>query len=162
MKVIKHGKKEFTATCPRCGCVFSYTIEELCGRWPLKYMLCPDCEEEVYHKEQETEAIPDVNISTGGDYAITCDNCPQCGTPMFCDHSVVYTTNPPQYKQICPKCGFSRYKFGGTYNDYSGTAVPYTHKYDSVTISKADGSNLVGSSELLNNSTTTSVGVWNE
>jgi len=164
MRVIKHGKKEFTVTCPRCGCVFAYTLEELCERWPLKFIRCPDCEEGVYHKEQEAEAISDSNISPGGNDTTTSDNCPVCGSIMFCDHSVVYTSNPPKYKWICPKCGFSRYTYCGAYNSYTGTADPFTHKYDSVTITGSD----VNSSSTINKSLNaistckTSTGVWSE
>ena len=55
MKIIKPGKKSFVATCSRCGCQFEYTIEELRSRWPHNYMPCPECENEVYHKNQDVE-----------------------------------------------------------------------------------------------------------
>ncbi len=140
MEIIKHGKKEFTATCPRCGCVFSYTIKELCERWPMKFMKCPECEEEVYHKEF-SEKVPDLNISTGGDYTFTSDNCPICGSPMFCDRSVVYTSNPPQYKQICPKCGYSR--FTGITNVLTGSSLTGTPA--TIEVSSTSGSSVTAS-----------------
>ena len=129
MKIIKPGHKEFVATCLRCGCVFSYTIDELKKRWPMKFMKCPECEEEVYHKEF-SEKVPDLDIRTGGDYTTTSDNCPVCGSPMLQDHSVVYTSNPPQYKMICPKCGFTKYSNIFKPTGYTGTASPFTHKYE--------------------------------
>ena len=52
MKILESGKKEFVVVCPTCGCKFSYTIEEFRSRWPLQYMLCPDCENSVYHPDQ--------------------------------------------------------------------------------------------------------------
>jgi len=79
MKIIKPGRKSFIATCPRCGCQFEYTIEELRSRWPLNYMPCPECENEVYHKNQDEQPCsptivmgPEIGMrSTGsstGDY----------------------------------------------------------------------------------------------
>lgn len=66
MEVIKHGKKRFITTCSRCGCVFAYGLDELIGRWPLKTVHCPDCDEEVYHKRQNenTEKPEDVSALT--------------------------------------------------------------------------------------------------
>ena len=52
-KVIKHGKKEFVGICDRCGCKFSYTINELKAQYPLKYIRCPDCGDEYYHPNQD-------------------------------------------------------------------------------------------------------------
>lgn len=53
MKVIKHGKKNFVAVCARCGCKFSYTINELKAQYPLKYIRCPECGDEYYHPSQD-------------------------------------------------------------------------------------------------------------
>lgn len=38
--------------------------------------------------------------------------CPICGAFIFCDESVIYTSNPPQHKYYCPACGeFSKITF---------------------------------------------------
>lgn len=37
--------------------------------------------------------------------------CPNCGTPMQTDYSVVLTSNPPQYTRKCPKCGYIDYVY---------------------------------------------------
>lgn len=63
MEVIKHGKKRFIATCSRCGCVFAYTLGELKGRYPLKTIHCPDCDAEVYHKNQDENTEQPENVS---------------------------------------------------------------------------------------------------
>ena len=44
--------------------------------------------------------------------AVTTNNiqnglCPICGSPMTIDHTIVLTSNPPQYKRKCPKCGYA-------------------------------------------------------
>lgn len=36
--------------------------------------------------------------------------CPECGTYIYKDVSIVYTSNPPKYKFICPNCDWSGYK----------------------------------------------------
>ena len=41
--------------------------------------------------------------------------CSYCGTKMVADTSEVYTSNPPQYKYRCPKCGNVEY---GLCSDY--------------------------------------------
>lgn len=45
IKIVKPGKKEFTVTCPRCGCIFSYELSDI-------YILgvtCPECGGHVTH-----------------------------------------------------------------------------------------------------------------
>lgn len=125
MEIIKHGKKKFKATCRECGCVFTYTIGELRERWPLKYLHCPDCDATVYHEDQTNN-----NGSAGAE---TSNECPLCGTPLVTDPSIVYTSNPPQYKVVCPKCGYSR--FSGMTNVPTGgslTGTPVTIEGSSV------------------------------
>ena len=133
MEIIKHGKKKFKATCRECGCVFTYTIGELRERWPLKYIHCPDCDAAVYHEDQT-----DNNESAGAE---TSNECPLCGTPLVIDKSVVYTSDPPQYKEVCPKCGYSR--FTGI-----GRTIYPTGTRDSLTGTPAtiEGSSISGSS----------------
>lgn len=51
IKVIKHGQKEFTHTCSRCGCEFTYEYEDihseairgLTDYSSTRYVICPDC-----------------------------------------------------------------------------------------------------------------------
>ena len=127
MKIIKPGKKEFIGTCSRCGCEFSYTLEELKAQYPLKYVLCPECDKEYYHPDQN---ICEENLS---DYITRKSledsknkneelideifhrltfpkdsyTCPKCGHVLVKDTSVVLTTYPPQYRWDCPNCGHS-------------------------------------------------------
>lgn len=49
IKVIKEGKKSFVATCPTCGCEFSYELEDITMSG---YVYCPCCNESVTHKSQ--------------------------------------------------------------------------------------------------------------
>ena len=55
-KVIKPGKKEFIGNCNRCGCEFSYTLEELKAQYPLKFIHCPECGDEYYHPDQSSSS----------------------------------------------------------------------------------------------------------
>ena len=64
MKVIKPGKKDFIGNCRRCGCEFSYTLEELMAQYPLKFVNCPECGDEYYHPDQSVEYKPVMYNST--------------------------------------------------------------------------------------------------
>ncbi len=52
MKIIEPGKQEFEGCCKRCGCLFSYTLEDLKNRYPLN-LKCPYCDREYYHPDQD-------------------------------------------------------------------------------------------------------------
>ena len=45
IKIIKHGQKEFTHTCSRCGCEFTYEYEDITLS---SFVVCPDCGEHCY------------------------------------------------------------------------------------------------------------------
>lgn len=45
IKIIKHGQKEFTHTCSRCGCEFTYEYEDITLS---NFVICPDCGEHCY------------------------------------------------------------------------------------------------------------------
>lgn len=45
IKIIKPGKKEFTVTCDKCGCVFSYELSDL----GPSGVTCPECGKYIYH-----------------------------------------------------------------------------------------------------------------
>ena len=49
IKIIKEGKKEFTATCPICGCEFSYEFDDLKKGITYNTVKCPCCEDEIVH-----------------------------------------------------------------------------------------------------------------
>lgn len=49
IKIIKPGNKTFTAMCSKCGCEFSYELEDL--DFPHEeYVKCPECGDHCYHK----------------------------------------------------------------------------------------------------------------
>lgn len=37
--------------------------------------------------------------------------CPECGDVIYKDISVTYTTEPPQYRYTCLKCGWQEVSF---------------------------------------------------
>ena len=50
IRVIEHGKKKFTTTCPNCGCRFEYELEDIKSEFAgVKTVKCPDCQQECYH-----------------------------------------------------------------------------------------------------------------
>ena len=119
-KVIKSGKKEFITVCNRCGCEFTYTLDELLANYPLKYVKCPDCGNECHHPDQNSlesndwndwiprEALKEISKSYKD------NQCPVCGFQMVKDTSVVLTTYPPQYRWFCPHCGHSETRYEHT------------------------------------------------
>ena len=89
INVIKHGKELFKATCPICGCEFTYQAEDLtedCFR--NHYVECPDCGTHISHnyeaKKKEItwqkfiETTPEVDkkLNTGITSWPDCDQCP--------------------------------------------------------------------------------------
>lgn len=48
IKIIKDGTTKFEATCPRCGCEFSYELEDII----VDRLSCPCCGETIYHKKR--------------------------------------------------------------------------------------------------------------
>lgn len=88
IKIIKEGKKEFTATCPICGCEFSYELGDLQQTLTYKIVKCPCCGKEVIHKDGISQvAIPRSN--TGN--SLTTD-------PTRVNDSMLYQT--PEYQEL--------------------------------------------------------------
>ena len=50
IKVIESGNKEFIAVCSKCGCKFSYKLEDVFGGG----LNCPECGGYVVHPRQDT------------------------------------------------------------------------------------------------------------
>jgi transcription elongation factor Elf1 len=52
--IVKKGPETFTATCRRCGCMFSYKIEELkrYSKYGQGTVDCPQCGNEHEHPDQ--------------------------------------------------------------------------------------------------------------
>lgn len=55
IKIIKHGQTEFTHTCSRCGCEFTYEHEDIkintsnvSAVTAVHYVTCPDCGNTCY------------------------------------------------------------------------------------------------------------------
>ena len=51
IKVIKHGKTEFRGYCSRCGCEFTYELEDITLS---AFVVCPDCGEHIYIGNKHT------------------------------------------------------------------------------------------------------------
>jgi hypothetical protein len=61
IKIIKHGAKTFKAVCPVCGCEFEYEYEDLKKEYGfVKFVLCPDCGEMIYHHDFKEPKAPDL------------------------------------------------------------------------------------------------------
>lgn len=60
IKIIREGKKEFTAICPICSCEFSYELEDLLQEHAYKIVKCPCCGQGIIHIEHEEEDISKV------------------------------------------------------------------------------------------------------
>nr|DAI30520.1 MAG TPA: DNA-directed RNA polymerase [Caudoviricetes sp.] len=49
IKIIKDGAKTFKATCPNCGCEFTYENEDI----NISVVICPCCNNPIYHKQKQ-------------------------------------------------------------------------------------------------------------
>ena len=57
-KVIESGKKEFIAVCSRCGCKFSYELEDVFGGG----IHCPECGDYIVHPKQDTTIYDSMSV----------------------------------------------------------------------------------------------------
>ena len=63
IKVIKRGKETFKATCPICGCEFTYQAEDLKEDiFHNHYVECPDCKNAVSHDYEPKKKSLDDNL----------------------------------------------------------------------------------------------------
>lgn len=59
IKIIKEGRKTFTAFCERCGCEFTYDLNDLKLSCASDKIACPTCGKDFYHSSMVQEpAIP--------------------------------------------------------------------------------------------------------
>lgn len=82
IKIIKEGKKEYYMTCHKCGCEFTYELEDINYNSSVK---CPCCSDNLYHKRYNITitnpidyipTIPCINQnSTGEDSSNPCATC---------------------------------------------------------------------------------------
>jgi hypothetical protein len=86
IKVIKHGQTEFTHTCSRCGCEFTYEFEDIqvdsfsLNSTSAKVVKCPDCGNTCYVNNNigwpwpNNSPIPcNTPIDTSLNPCVTCD-----------------------------------------------------------------------------------------
>lgn len=53
IKIIKPGKTVFNVTCGRCGCEFTYELEDLHTYFGSEYVRCSECSHDSYHPRQD-------------------------------------------------------------------------------------------------------------
>lgn len=128
IKIIKSGKKEFHATCPSCGCEFTYEMEDLNGKdyvWASDYVKCPECGMPISHLTICTapkpidiyyQSIPTDNMRSNN----SCANCNYI-KKLMTDH--VYVGDTP-----CTWCQYNPFRITCT------TANTATNTNTDVTI----------------------------
>lgn len=88
IKIIKHGRKEFTHICSRCECEFTYEAEDLQSDViedstdciSTKYIICPDCGNKWYINTNDIgwpwPNLPYTPCNTpSNDYSNPCADC---------------------------------------------------------------------------------------
>ena len=105
IKVIEHGKKIFTTTCPGCGCKFEYELEDLkvdrslcLTSYPVRYnrvVTCPECGNKVYH-DTSVEIPESIAVPLTPTKPLDCATCPNRPDP---DHPI-FSDSPCTF---CPK-----------------------------------------------------------
>ncbi len=90
--------------CPGCGFVHAAESDEDMQEYANSYI----AQEETIVKSQNS-MVRETDIK-----------CPVCGAFIFCDESMILTSNPPQHRYYCPECGdFSTSAFSDGYlQDY--------------------------------------------
>lgn len=48
-KVITKPDKSFRAECDRCGCEFTYELDDMYKQFASEVVSCPSCEHAIYH-----------------------------------------------------------------------------------------------------------------
>lgn len=72
IKVIESGNKEFIAVCSKCGCKFSYKLEDVFGGG----LNCPECGGYVVHPRQDTTpTIDDMIVNYCNSQTPRCYDC---------------------------------------------------------------------------------------
>lgn len=113
IKIIKPGnKKEYIKTCPKCGCEFSYELEDI----SYLHITCPCCKYSMQHSELDNSKEPN--------YCLNDDECNTLG--QHPDHTIELTTATQKDKNIvagdipvfnipkCPHCGASYFREGSS------------------------------------------------
>ena len=76
IKIIKEGQVKFPATCGRCGCEFTYELEDVNA---AGFVTCPCCGELIFHKRSDTVHYPFGSIPCGEGTNILSKNfCQEC------------------------------------------------------------------------------------
>lgn len=86
-KVIVSGKKEFIAVCGKCGCKFSYELEDVFGGG----LYCPECGGYVVHSRQDT--APTIYDSMTVEnfnrlYSNYCNSIHTCGSCKYISYTL--------------------------------------------------------------------------
>ena len=140
IKVIKHGQKEFRGYCSRCGCEFTYELEDITLS---AFVVCPDCGEHVYignkHKSPSQpgwptpgEPIPcNIPSNTGSEPCSDCDWWKKMQQPGFTYVGDIPCTwcNKGPYKVTCDSLTVT-----GTTDAVSGVTCTYTGNIGSYTV----------------------------
>lgn len=79
IKIIKEGQKTFTAFCERCGCEFTYDLEDLKLSCASDKIACPTCGKDFYHpsmhQELATERLGRLQTWPLETYNDPCEGC---------------------------------------------------------------------------------------
>ena len=148
IKIIKHGKESFKATCPICGCEFSYQAEDLKeDRFHNHYVECPDCKQIVSHEyEFKNKSITLAKCSPTVDYKLSypylqntawatttswpdCDICPNKPDPnkiVVGDTPCTWCKKNQLYCILDNKCMSESYIVNKTPKSYSQADYKYT------------------------------------
>lgn len=105
-KVIKSNTDTYAYLCPICGFVHTTRSDGDMEEW-IKSLDKPIEEKTIVKSSNSMVRETDIK-------------CPICGAFIFCDESMILTSNPPQHRYYCPECGeFSHSAFSdGDLLDY--------------------------------------------
>ena len=142
IKVIKHGQIEFKGFCSRCGCEFTYELEDITLS---SFVVCPDCGEHCYigGSKNTPYTPPQIGWPTPGE-PIPCspaeankiDPCKDCDWMKKLLSGITYVGDIP-----CTWCSKGPYKVtcdtvsgNGTTSTLNGLTCTYTGNIGSYTV----------------------------
>ena len=158
IKIIKHGKKEFRGYCSRCGCEFTYELEDVTLS---AFVVCPDCGDHIYVGNKNTspsqpgwptpgEPIPCAPAETN-----KLDPCKDCDWMHKMLSGITYVGDIP-----CTWCSKGPYKVtcdsisgNGTTATLSGITSTYTGNIGSYTVDPVMNEYMLNFVDVLNETT---------
>lgn len=109
IKITKPGKTVFNGKCGKCGCEFTYELEDLWNNFGSGYVKCPECSDKYFHPSQSNKFATKSDdlwspfVTTGDSISNDMYNCLQGNHEWEC---CGVSTAGTDYR--CRRCGIMK------------------------------------------------------